>query len=106
MIDRNYKYISGVVTDGFALCEDLRLYLADELKEGIITIRTTQSATKVILDSPTFKSIDAHYVCLTWDNVKNKIDFAWRNDKGEVHKFSTLSELINDIVKTVRSEIK
>lgn len=94
------NYISGVITDGFAIAEDLRFYLQKSILDGKVTLRVSQAANKVFVDSPKFKSIDAHYVCLSWDTKNQKINFIWRNDNGEVKVFDTLIALAEDIEKS------
>lgn len=94
-------YISGVITDGFALCEDLRFYLKNSLSKGKLSLRVAQSSNKVYIESPVFKSIDAHYVCLVWDSNQKKINFVWRNDEGEIKTFDTLIKLAEDIENSI-----
>ena len=98
----NSDYISGVITDGFALCEDLRYYLQKSIKEELVTLRVSQAANRVFIDSPLFKSIDAHYVCLSWDDKTKRIVFNWRNDKGEIKVFESLLEVAEDIERSIR----
>lgn len=97
----NINYISGVITDGFALAADLRYYLARNIDEGKITLRVSQTSNKVFINSPSFKSIEAHYVCLSWNSKEQRIDFIWRNDKGEVKSFDSLVKLVEDIEKSI-----
>lgn len=97
----NCNYISGVITDGFALCEDLRFYLGNSIKQDKVTLRVSQSANRVFVDSPKFKSIDSHYVCLSWDDKNNKIVFNWRDDNGEIKVFDSLIEVAEDIEKYI-----
>lgn len=97
----NFMYITGVITDGFSLCEDLRHYLQKSIKAGKVTLRVSQAANRVFVDSPKFKSIDAHYVCLSWNSEESKINFMWRNDEGKVKTFDTLLKLVEDIEKSV-----
>ncbi len=103
--NNNYKYISGIVTDGFVLCEDLRQYLANEIQKGSITIKTTSATNRVIIDSPKFQSNEPHFVCLIWNNKENRIKFVWRNDKGEIRHFDTLPQLVADVLKELRNEL-
>lgn len=100
--NNNYKYISGIVTDGFVLCEDLRQYLANEIQKGLITVKTTSATNRVIVDSPKFQSNEPHFVSLIWSNKENRIKFVWRNDKGEIKQFATLPELVIDIEKSIK----
>ena len=97
----NYKYIGGIITDGFVLCEDLKQYLANEIGKGLLTIRTTFATNKVIIDSPKFQSTEPHFICLVWSSKENRIKFVWRNDKGEIKHFNTLPLLVADILKEI-----
>ena len=97
----NFQYISGVITDGFALCEDLRFYLQKLIQNNLISLRVSQAANKVFINSPKFKDICQPYACLDWNSSKQKISFKWQNDKGEIRHFDTLPQLVADVLKEI-----
>jgi hypothetical protein len=98
----NFQYVCGVITDGFALCEDLRFYLQKLIQDNLISLRVSQAANKVFINSPKFDNDCQPYVCLDWDNSKQKISFKWQNDKGEIKQFATLPELVTDIKISIK----